>query len=185
MFRRLRGARVILLVPALAAGLFWGIAGGATWVAASLGGGSDRATWASWLTLPVVLPATLIAAVFLLAGKFAVPLALASLMIESDADPIDSLSRGYEYTLRRPLQLVLFAIVAVSDLSSRGDRVDWFVAYRSKSSAVIRTDSPGALAMPVDPARGHRRDAGVVDVRRHLFTATTIRERSGSRRHCD
>jgi hypothetical protein len=111
---RLRGALIILLVPALAAALFWGIAAGASWLAEFVGGESDRATWASWLTLPIVLPATVVASVFLVAGKFAVPLALTALMVESDADPIDSLSRGYEYTLRRLLQLGLLCIVAVS-----------------------------------------------------------------------
>ncbi len=111
---RLHGALVILLVPALAAGLFWGIAAGMSWLAELVGGESDRATWASWLTLPIVLPATVVASVFLLAGKFAVPLALTALMVESDADPIDSLSRGYEYTLRRLLQLGLLIIVAIA-----------------------------------------------------------------------
>ncbi|TWT74158.1 hypothetical protein [Allorhodopirellula solitaria] len=110
--QRLRGAPVIVLLPTVVAASFWLIAWGATWSAVAIGGSSEHSTWATWLSLPIVLPATVVAALLIFAGKLAVPLGLAAAMIEPDADPIDSLSRGYEYTLRRLPQLALLVLVA-------------------------------------------------------------------------
>ncbi len=110
--RRLRGAAVIVLLPTVVAAFFGLTAWLVTWLAVVVGGSSEHATWATWLSLPIVLPATLIAGLLIFAGKFAVPLGLTASMIEPDADPIDALSRGYEYTLRRLPQLVLLMIVA-------------------------------------------------------------------------
>lgn len=109
---RLRGAALIVILPTLVSALFWLIAAGLTSLAAWISGPSEGATWASLATLPLVLPSTLLAAILILGGRFAVPLALTALMIESAPDPIDSLSRGYEYTLRRLPQLVLLIAVA-------------------------------------------------------------------------
>ncbi|MEM6468990.1 MAG: hypothetical protein AAF802_05425 [Planctomycetota bacterium] len=39
---------------------------------------------------------------------FAIPMALVAMVAEPDPDPIDSLSRGYEYLYRRPLQLTFY-----------------------------------------------------------------------------
>ena len=35
------------------------------------------------------------------------------MVCESDPDPIDSLSRGYEYLFRRPMQLIWYGVVSV------------------------------------------------------------------------
>lgn len=43
---------------------------------------------------------------------FAIPLGLVAMVSEPDPDPIDSLSRGYEYLYRRPLHLVFYASVS-------------------------------------------------------------------------
>ncbi|WP_182870233.1 hypothetical protein [Stieleria mannarensis] len=43
---------------------------------------------------------------------FAIPLALAAMVCEPDPDPIDSLSRGYEAFVRRPLSLVWYLFVS-------------------------------------------------------------------------
>lgn len=46
-------------------------------------------------------------------ANVAVPLSWAALANEKHPDTLDSLSRGYEYLFRRPLQLVLYVIVGV------------------------------------------------------------------------
>lgn len=109
--RRLRGAAVIVLLPTVLAAFFAFTAWLATWLAVVIGGSSEHATWATWMSLPIVLPAALIAGLLVLAGKFAIALGLTASMIEPDADPIDALSRGYEYTLRRLPQFALLMIV--------------------------------------------------------------------------
>ncbi|MEM1227551.1 MAG: hypothetical protein AAGJ40_17770 [Planctomycetota bacterium] len=70
--------------------------------------------WLAWLTAPLTLVAALIIGLLLLAAKTAVPLSLAALATEPDPDPIDALSRGYEYTLRRLPQLCLYVLVAIA-----------------------------------------------------------------------
>lgn len=109
---RLRSALVIVLLPMVIAIFLWLVAWICTWLAVAVGGASEHSTWATWLSLPVVLPATLIAGLLMFAGRLAVPLGLTAVMIEPDADPIDALSRGYEYTFRRLPQLVLLMLNA-------------------------------------------------------------------------
>ena len=43
---------------------------------------------------------------------FAIPLGLIAMVSEPDPDPIDSLSRGYEYLYRRPFSLAWYFVVA-------------------------------------------------------------------------
>lgn len=43
---------------------------------------------------------------------FAIPLGCAAIVNEPDPDPIDSLSRGYEYLMRRPLSLLWYLFLA-------------------------------------------------------------------------
>lgn len=109
---RLPSAVVIVLLPMIVAIFFWLVAWVGTSLAVAAGGDSGRSTWATLLSLPVVLPATVIAGLLFFAGKFAVPLGLTAIMIEPDADPMDALSRGYEYTLRRLPQFVLLMVIA-------------------------------------------------------------------------
>ena len=53
-------------------------------------------------------------------SHFAIPLGWAALVNEQHPDPLDSLSRGYEYFLRRPLQLVGYCLLALLLLSIIG-----------------------------------------------------------------
>lgn len=46
-------------------------------------------------------------------ASFALPLGWAAIGIEKECDALDSLSRGYEYLLRRPIHLVLYVVVGV------------------------------------------------------------------------
>ena len=64
-------------------------------------------TATGWLLGILVLPAGLIG----FGALVAIPLASAAMMCEPDPDPIDSLSRGYEYLYRRPLHLLWYAVV--------------------------------------------------------------------------
>ena len=49
-------------------------------------------------------------------ANFAVPLSWAAIINEAVPDPLDALSRGYEYLYRRPLQLVLYAFLSAVTL---------------------------------------------------------------------
>ena len=49
-------------------------------------------------------------------ANFAVPLSWAAIVNEAVPDPLDALSRGYEYLYRRPLQLVLYAFLSAVTL---------------------------------------------------------------------
>ena len=73
-----------------------------------------------WIAGAVSLGVTLIAIVCgLLAfgANIAVPFGWASMVNEKEADPLDSLSRGYEYIYRRPLHLALYTIVCIAVLT--------------------------------------------------------------------
>ena len=63
-----------------------------------------------WLLGVLVIPAGILG----FGALIAVPLGTAALMNEADPDPIDSLSRGYEYLLRRPLHLFWYVLVCLT-----------------------------------------------------------------------
>ena len=68
------------------------------------------------IEIPIAIVCALIAiACGLLAfgSHFAIPLGWAALANEQNPDPLDSLSRGYEYLLRRPLQLVAYLVLSL------------------------------------------------------------------------
>ncbi|WP_146514282.1 hypothetical protein [Rubripirellula amarantea] len=68
-----------------------------------------------WLAIPmsvVICLATIPAGILLFGGCFAVPLSFAAIANESQPDPLDSLSRGYEAIYRRPLHLLIYLFVA-------------------------------------------------------------------------
>jgi hypothetical protein len=56
--------------------------------------------------------ATLPLGILCFGAAAAIPLGLVAMACEPDPDPIDSLSRGYEYLFRRPLSLVWLALVS-------------------------------------------------------------------------
>ncbi|WP_236620886.1 hypothetical protein [Rhodopirellula sallentina] len=145
-FRRIGRGVLVVVLPTLVATFFAGIVLGLNWFSNWLGGPSDVGNWANWLTLPIVLPATLVAAVLILGGRIATPLALASLMVEPDPDPLDSLSRGYEYTLRRLPQLVL--LIGVATVISAVVVSAWAAICRVGGSlcGVVSAPNPALIA---------------------------------------
>lgn len=56
----------------------------------------------------VTLPCGLLA----FGAVFAIPISWAALTNERDADPLDSLSRGYEYLFRRPVPLIFYLLIS-------------------------------------------------------------------------
>ena len=66
-------------------------------------------TLTGWLTGVLAVPAGLLA----FGALFAIPLALVAMVNESDPDLFDSLSRGYEYLMRRPLSIVWYSLVCI------------------------------------------------------------------------
>jgi hypothetical protein len=79
------------------------------WVAKISGGITFIATAFSIIAVLIGIPCGVLA----FGSNVAVPLSWAALANEPDPDALDSLSRGYEYLFRRPLQLVLYVIVSM------------------------------------------------------------------------
>ncbi len=74
----------------------------------------------TWIELPLTLLVVIAAipcGILAFGANIAVPLGWAAVANERDPDALDSLSRGYEYLLRRPLQLALYALVSLIMLS--------------------------------------------------------------------
>ena len=76
--------------------------------------------WASrmgaWIETPLSLFAALIAVVcgiLAFGSYFAVPIGWAALVNEKEPDVLDSLSRGYEYLYRRPMQMAMYWCIAI------------------------------------------------------------------------
>lgn len=67
-------------------------------------------TLTGWLMGVLVIPAGLLG----FGALVAIPIAIAAVMNEPDADPIDSLSRGYEYLFRRPMHLLWYVLLCLS-----------------------------------------------------------------------
>lgn len=76
-------------------------------------------TWFVDIRSLQVIAATIVAVIALPSGLLAlgahvaIPISWAALIVERDADPLDSLSRGYEYLFRRPVQLVLYGLLSI------------------------------------------------------------------------
>lgn len=76
--------------------------------------------WASrmgvWIETPLSLFAALIAVVcgiLAFGSYFAVPIGWAALVNEKEPDVLDSLSRGYEYLYRRPMQMAMYLCITI------------------------------------------------------------------------
>lgn len=76
-------------------------------------------------------------------AMFAVPISWAALANERDADSLDSLSRGYEYLYRRPVQLVLYVLIGLLLMSIAGG-LAWGVSMTACQLASITLGSVGA-----------------------------------------
>ena len=81
-------------------------------------------------------------------GIFAVPLAFAAITNEEDQDALDALSRGYEYSLRRPWMLgiyVLLALLLTGFAGTLGAGVS-LAAQVMASQAIGLASGPSSLA---------------------------------------
>lgn len=70
------------------------------------------ASWLAVVTGGILGVAVIPVGVLAFGALFAIPLGLTAMVCEPDPDPIDSLSRGYEYLFRRPLSLVWYLAIA-------------------------------------------------------------------------
>jgi len=83
-----------------------------------------------WIELLLAVPMALIsvlAGILIFGAYIAVPLGWAALVNEPDPDPLDSLSRGYEYLYRRSLRTVMYGAIIIVPL--------WVVAFLSHGIA--------------------------------------------------
>jgi len=144
---RLIGSRAIALLSAVVIPLV------AVWIAAAayllLG---LVARWSPLLGdvgMLLCVPLLIAAGVLALGAIFAVPLSWASILTEHDCDTFDALSRGYEYTFRRPLHLVVYLVAAwlihwvAFHLVQYVCVAGWNVAERLVSMTANGTDLPG------------------------------------------
>ena len=72
-----------------------------------------------WFELPVAIGLLLFAipcGVIATGAIAAIPLGWSAIANERDPDPIDALSRGYEYLYRRPIQVALYALISLVPL---------------------------------------------------------------------
>lgn len=119
--RRWPALLLLLVLPAVCVGMLaaaiallslpgrlWAEGGG--WVSMAAG---------TLLTLGA-LPLAVLAGTVAVGALAAVPLASVAVGIEKHADSFDALSRGYEYLLRRPIQLAWYAVCAAIPLTLIG-----------------------------------------------------------------
>lgn len=97
--------------------------------------------FAGWPVMETIIAASVVLVAipcgFLAFGaNIAVPLAWAAATNERDADALDSLSRGYEYVMRRPLHLLWYALVGVVILSVIGGLTAAIAAAASRISLI-------------------------------------------------
>lgn len=142
--RRLPALLLAALLPiaaATAAGCFFLIPG---WLWRIPTVGPWLAEAVAVLAIPLAIAAGLLAFVSLLA----VPLAWAAVMSEPQGDAFDAISRGYEYALRRPLQLAFYLLLAwlisriAGTLATGIAMAGWTIAQRFLSLAA---DDPDPL----------------------------------------
>jgi hypothetical protein len=116
---------------------------GVGWLARLSGG------FLAWETLLAIL-ASLVAipcGILAFGAAVAIPLGWAALVNERDPDALDSLSRGYEYLFRRPLQLVLYAALSLGILSIIGALATG-IAWAASSVAAAMLDFSGPSTVP-------------------------------------
>lgn len=123
--RRIGAGLLIFVLPAVCCLPFVAIMWAAAKVSFTLGSPQSIMRWVSMI---FIVPSAVVAGLLLIGGKAAVPLALISLMTVETPDPMDSISRGYEYTLRRFPQLVGYTLIAI--LLALPSLVGWsLIAY--------------------------------------------------------
>jgi hypothetical protein len=69
-------------------------------------------SWIEYVIAALIVVVAIPCGILVFGANIAVPLSWSALAIEENPDPLDSLSRGYEYLLRRPLKLILYLLIA-------------------------------------------------------------------------
>lgn len=108
--RRLPALLLAVLIPAMAVALillYFIISG---WVARIPSIGGALAIVVQLVGLPLAIVAGLLS----FGGFAAVPLAWAAVANEQEGSGFDGISRGYEYVLRRPLQMLFYILIAAA-----------------------------------------------------------------------
>lgn len=108
--RRVPGLLLAAFIPAFAVTLilFYFIMSG--WLARIPTVGDAIALVIQLIGLPLAIVAGLLG----FGGLVAVPLAWAAVVSEQEGSGFDGISRGYEYVLRRPLQLIFYGLIAAA-----------------------------------------------------------------------
>ncbi len=119
--------------------------------------GLIASTMAGWVSIEIGwgLLAALIAipaAILAIGSVPAIPMGWAALSNEGQPDPLDSLSRGYEYFYRRPLRWLLYigiAMFLVVVANALATTVGWATASISSSMMVAAGGPPKTVAAAV------------------------------------
>lgn len=106
--RRAVAGWLAAIVPFACVGVFAAVVGCLAWVGHFFAGNDAVEFLIAITVMLIAIPAGILA----FGAQVSVPLGWAALANEPDPDALDSLSRGYEYLFRRPLQLVLYCFIA-------------------------------------------------------------------------
>lgn len=63
------------------------------------------------------VPLALIAGLMGFGALFAIPLSWSAIFLEEDGSCFDGISRGYEYVMRRPLQMIAYLLLAIATIA--------------------------------------------------------------------
>lgn len=165
-FKRLPQSWLTALVPMVCVTMIGAAILCIGWIAGKL----PSADWIQWIiSIPIALLA--IPCGILGFGQIvAVPLGWAATVCEKDPDPLDSLSRGYEYLYRRPIQLIFYIAVSVF--------IFWVVHLMSTwvaGAAAAVADAVLSIALPTpDDGETHAIVSSVSGLLRLLPLAATL-----------
>lgn len=95
------------IVPLACIGVFACLISVIGWFSGIIG----EITWLNYLFAVAIILFAVPSGLLAFGANVAIPLSWGALANERDPDAMDSLSRGYEYLLRRPLQLVVYVLV--------------------------------------------------------------------------
>lgn len=74
------------------------------------GSASGAGVWLGTLTVVLALPLAILSGLLVAGAIAALPLGMVAVAIEKQHDSFDSVSRGYEYVFRRPIQLAFYLV---------------------------------------------------------------------------
>lgn len=109
------------------------------WLIGLIGRLTYPVPWFEAILATAILLVAVPCGLLIFGANFAVPLAWAALANERDRDVLDSLSRGYEYLLRRPLHLIAYSLAGLVILSI----ISWLAAAVSGAAASLSLAAVG------------------------------------------